>query len=79
MAFVGGSFLRLEGLPAALRAIAPFTPFYWATQGYREVLEDGAGLRGVIPHVAVLVAIGVVLLTVGGSALHRAARRGAAA
>jgi ABC-2 type transport system permease protein len=79
MAFVGGSFFRLEGLPAALRAIAPFTPFYWATQGYREVLEDGAGLRGVIPHVAVLVAIGVVLLTVGGSALHRAARRGAAA
>ena len=79
MAFVGGSFFRLESLPAVLRGIAPFTPFYWATEGYRAVLERKAGVAEVLPHAAVLASIGVVLLTAGGVALHRAAKRGAVA
>jgi ABC-2 type transport system permease protein len=79
MAFVGGSFFRLESLPAALRAIAPFTPFYWATEGYRAVLERKAGVAAVLPHTGVLAAIGVVLLTAGAAALRRAAKRGAVA
>ena len=79
MAFVGGSFFRLESLPAALRAIAPLTPFYWATEGYRAVLERQAGVAAVLPHAGVLAAIGVVLLTAGAAALHRAAKRGAVA
>ena len=79
MAFVGGSFFRLESLPAFLRRIAPFTPFYWATQAYREILEKGAGPAAVLTHAAVLTAIGGTLLALGGIALHRAARRGATA
>lgn len=79
MAFVGGSFFRLESLPAVLRAIAPFTPFYWATEGYRAVLERKAGLAEVLPHAGVLAAIGAVFLVAGGAALHRAAKRGAVA
>jgi len=79
MAFVGGSFFRLEGLPTILRRVAPFTPFYWATQAYREILEKGAGLSGVAMHAAILAAIGTTFLTLGTVALHRASRRGAAA
>jgi ABC-2 type transport system permease protein len=79
MAFIGGSFFRIEGLPAILRRIAPLTPFYWATQAYRAILEKHAGVAGVLMHAAVLTAIGVVLLTLGTAALGRAARRGAAA
>lgn len=79
MAFIGGSFFRIEGLPAILQSIAPVTPFYWATQAYREILEKHAGLAGVLRHAAVLATFGVVLLTLGGAALRRAARRGAAA
>lgn len=79
MAFIGGSFFRLESLPPALRTFAPLTPFYWATEGYRAVLEQGAGLTRVLPNVGVLVAIGIVFLAVGGASLHRAAKRGALA
>ena len=79
MAFIGGSFFRIEGLPAILRRIAPVTPFYWATQAYREILEKHAGVSGILTHAAVLAAIGTVLLTLGAAALRRAARRGAAA
>jgi ABC-2 type transport system permease protein len=79
MAFIGGSFFRIEGLPAILRRIAPITPFYWATQAYREILEKHAGVSGVLTHAAILAAIGAVLLTLGAAALRRAARRGAAA
>ena len=79
MAFVGGSFFRLESLPAILRSIAPLTPFYWATEGYREVLERKADVLTVLPHAGILTAIGVVLLAAGGAALARAAKRGAVA
>ena len=79
MAFIGGSFFRLEGLPAILRSVAPLTPFYWATEGYREVLERKAGVIAVLPHAGILATIGVVLLAAGSAALARAAKRGAVA
>ena len=59
--------------------MAPFTPLYWGTQGYRALLEDGAGVAGVAKPVLVLAATGIVLLTVGALALRRSARAGAGA
>jgi ABC-2 type transport system permease protein len=79
MGFLGGGFIRIEGLPPVARSIAPFTPLYWGTQGYRAVLESGAGVSGVAMHAAVLASMGLVLLGVGMVALRRSARRGAAA
>jgi ABC-type multidrug transport system permease subunit len=60
-----------------VRAIAPFTPLYWGTQGYKALLENGAGVSGVVGPAAVLAAIGIVLLIVGAWALRRSARTGA--
>ncbi len=79
MGFLGGGFIRLEGLPPVVRGIAPFTPLYWATQGYRALLERGAGVAGVATHVGVLALMGVVFLGIGAAALRRTARRGATA
>jgi ABC-2 type transport system permease protein len=79
MGFLGGGFIRVEGLPHVVRGIAPFTPLYWGTQGYRALLENGAGLSGVGRHAAVLASMGLVLLGIGMAALRRSARRGAAA
>jgi ABC-2 type transport system permease protein len=79
MGFLGGGFIRVEGLPPAVRGIAPFTPLYWGTQGYRAVLEKGAGLSGIVRHAGVLAAMGIVLLGIGMVALRRTARRGATA
>jgi ABC-2 type transport system permease protein len=79
MGFLGGGFIRIEGLPSAVRAVAPFTPLYWGTQAYRALLEDHAGLSGVLTHVSVLAIMGSVFLTVGALAMRRTARHGAGA
>jgi ABC-type multidrug transport system permease subunit len=79
MGFLGGGFIRVEGLPAVVRGIAPFTPLYWGTQGYRALLENGAGVAGIATHAGVLGLMGVVLLAIGALALRRTARRGASA
>jgi len=79
MGFLGGGFIRVEGLPAAVRGIAPFTPLYWGTQGYQALLEKGAGVEGVAMHVGVLSLMGIVFLGIGAAALRRTARRGASA
>jgi ABC-2 type transport system permease protein len=79
MGFLGGGFIRVEGLPPAVRAFAPVTPLYWGTQAYKALLEQGAGVAGIAKPAAVLAAIGVVLLTLGALALRRSARLGAGA
>jgi ABC-2 type transport system permease protein len=69
-AFVGGSFIQIGDLPAALQRIAPFTPFYWANRGFQVLLQDGGGLVDVLPRVGVLAAIGSIGLVVGSRLLH---------
>jgi len=79
MGFLGGGFIRVEGLPPAVRGFAPFTPLYWGTQGYRALLENGAGVAGIAQHIGVLALMGIVFLGIGAAALRRTARRGASA
>jgi ABC-2 type transport system permease protein len=79
LAFAGGSFIPLQSLPPAVRAIAAISPFYWATAGYRSLLAEDAGAAAILPNAGVLAAIGVVCLAIGARALGRAVRRGAAA
>ena len=68
MGFLGGSFVSVDNLPKTMQTIAHFTPFYWATAGYRTLLKKGGGLADVLPAIAVLSILGVVLL-LGGHVL----------
>jgi ABC-2 type transport system permease protein len=77
LAFSGGSFLPLENLPRALRAISPASLFYWGTRGYQKLLIEGGGPRDVLLHTGVLAGSGVVLLALGGMLLRRRVLRGA--
>jgi ABC-2 type transport system permease protein len=79
MGFLGGGFIRVEGLPPAVRGIAPFTPLYWGTEGYRALLQRGAGVSGIATPAGVLALMGAAFLTIGAAALRRSARRGATA
>jgi ABC-2 type transport system permease protein len=76
LAMAGGSFVNLEGLPRAVRAVSPISPFYWGTAGYRKLIESAGTLRDVLPNVAVLAGLGAALLALGAFLLHRTARRG---
>ncbi len=75
-AFTGGSFVPLGSLPAALRAVAPVSPFYWGTTAFQRILSSGAGVRDVLGSVAILAGLGTVLLAAGSWALTRAVRKG---
>jgi ABC-2 type transport system permease protein len=77
-AFMGGAFIQLDGLPDVVRRIAPISPFYWASQGYQNLLGAGAGWREVLPNAAILAGLGAVLLSVGAAALGRRVRTGGA-
>jgi ABC-type multidrug transport system permease subunit len=77
-AFVGGSFIQIDDLPAVMRRFAPISPFYWGTTGYQTLIRDGGGLSDVLPNAGVLAALGVVLLAAGAALLQRRMRGGAA-
>jgi ABC-2 type transport system permease protein len=79
MGFLGGSFVSVDNLPKTMQTIAHFTPFYWATSGYRTLLEKGGGLTDVLPAIVVLSILGVVLLLAGTFFLRRTVARGGAA
>jgi ABC-2 type transport system permease protein len=79
MGFLGGSFVDVANLPPFMQAIARWTPFYWATTGYRTLLEKGGGLSDVLPSVAVLALLGAALLLAGSFFLHKTVQRGGAA
>jgi len=69
-AFVGGSFIRTDGLPALLQRMAPFTPFHWANRGFETLLHDGGGLVDVLPRIGLLAAFGLVGVLAGSRLLN---------
>lgn len=63
---LGGAVTPVESLPGWAQAVAPFTPAYWAMQGFTEVIIGGRGVVAVLPHVGVLVGFAVVFAVVAG-------------
>lgn len=76
LAFLGGSFIPLDSLPAVARSIAPLSPFYWGTRGFQDLLA-GEQLTAILPSIGILVGLGALLLTVGSLLLDRRFTRGA--
>ncbi|HZF08185.1 MAG TPA: ABC transporter permease [Thermoanaerobaculia bacterium] len=71
MAFTGGSFIPLNSLPAALRALSPFSLLYWATQGYQKLVTEQLGLQAVLPNIAILAGAGFLLLALSAPLWQR--------
>jgi len=76
MAFAGGAFLPLNSLPAALRAVSPLSLMYWANSGYQKLITEGAGLKVLLPNIAILGGIGLLLLAVSTPLWRRRLLRG---
>jgi ABC-2 type transport system permease protein len=62
LGLLGGAMVPVEVFPEIMRTISRVTPHAWAIDGLRAVAIRDAGLIGVLPHVAVLMAFAVVLL-----------------
>lgn len=78
LGFLGGSFVDVGNLPPFMQAIARWTPFYWATSGYRTLLEKGGGLADIFPAIAVLSLLGIAFLVAGAFFLRKTIARGGA-
>ncbi len=78
LAFLGGAFVPLSSMPAIARKLAPISPFYWATEGMREILTEGAKVGDLWSNILVLGILGAVLLFVGGKLLEIRVSRSAA-
>ncbi len=70
LAFLGGSFIPLNSLPAAAQKIAPLSPFYWGTRGFQDLLA-GEGLMQILPAIGILLGLGTVLLLAGSLLMGR--------
>jgi len=57
---LGGALVPHEQLPSVAQAIAPFTPHYWAMQGFRAVFLEQATVTDVSRSVLILLATGLV-------------------
>ena len=61
---IGGAVTPIDTLPGWAQAIAPFTPAYWAMQGFTDVIIGGEGASGVVTPLAVLGAFTVGFLVI---------------
>ncbi|MGQ0825912.1 MAG: ABC transporter permease [Actinomycetota bacterium] len=57
---LAGALSPFALLPGWARAIAPATPTYWAMRGFRSVILDAEGMRGVILPTSVLLSFATV-------------------
>lgn len=69
LTFLGGTWISLDLMPEAVRAVATFTPVYWLGEGLNAAVGAEGAAVGVLPAVGVLVlfaaAIFVVALVAG--------------
>ncbi|MCP3939479.1 MAG: ABC transporter permease [Actinomycetia bacterium] len=63
MAFggLGGALVPHDQLPGWAQAVAPFTPAYWAMDGFRSVFLEAGGIDDVLVPLAVMLGAGAVL------------------
>ncbi|MFD9477520.1 MULTISPECIES: ABC transporter permease [Streptomyces] len=61
----GGALVPFDVLPGYVQAIAPFTPGYWAMQGFQKVILDGATLGDVFWNIVLMVAFALGALLWG--------------
>ncbi len=71
LAFSGGSFVSIEAMPGAIRAIAPVSPFYWGTRGFKRLVGQSASLGELLPIIGILAGMGIVFLLLGNALLNR--------
>jgi ABC-2 type transport system permease protein len=70
MALAGGIFFPVELFPRPMQALSRITFHYWAMDGYLKLALGGSAID-ILPHVVILGAMGLLLVTIGGWFLRR--------
>lgn len=75
LAAIGGAMVPLELFSDGLRRVAMLTPHAWAYEALAEIQRRDGSLLDVLPQLGVLVAMAVVVLTIGAVLLRRSLAR----
>jgi ABC-2 type transport system permease protein len=60
---LGGCMIPIQTMPDVMQQLARAIPHSWALLGLQSLARDGGGIGSVLPNLGVLVAFGVVLMT----------------
>jgi ABC-2 type transport system permease protein len=61
MSAVGGAWYPISFLPSAVQFFGRLTIVYWSMEGFMEVLWRNVGFISILPHLGILIGIGVLL------------------
>jgi ABC-2 type transport system permease protein len=70
MALAGGVFFPVGLFPQPMQAVSRLTFHYWAMDGYLR-LAFGGSATSILPHIVILGAMGLLLVTIGGWLMRR--------
>ncbi len=71
LAALGGCMVPSEIFPDFLATVSKATPHYWALEGWKELMFDGAGAADIATQLVVLTGFAVVLLGTSAVVLRR--------
>lgn len=77
MSMLGGSFIPLDSLPSFARVVSPFTLNYWANEGFRKLLFEGASIPDLVPNLGILIGLGAIFTLVSLPLIQRRFVKGA--
>jgi ABC-type multidrug transport system permease subunit len=60
MSAIGGSMFPYENMPAVMQKMSHYTINYWAIDGFKELVFNGAHTAGIGTHLMILLAMGLV-------------------
>ncbi|MFH1639906.1 MAG: ABC transporter permease [Chloroflexota bacterium] len=75
MLFLSGVFFPIQQMPGFVQVISRAVPLTYAVQAMRKVIVLGAGIREVLPEIAVMAVFGTVMLIIGVKVFNRAMTR----
>ena len=71
LAALGGCMVPSEVFPDFLTNVSKATPHYWAIEGWKELMFDGAGIADIATQLLVLAGFAAALITASGVVLRR--------
>lgn len=71
LAAIGGCMVPSEVFPDFLESASKATPHYWALEGWKELMFDGAGIADIATQLVVLVGFAAALIGASGFVLRR--------
>jgi len=71
MSAIGGSMMPISAMPAPMQAAAKFTINFWAIDGFTRLVYEGEGVGDIFQNILLLLAIGVVTISLAQVLLVR--------